>query len=148
MPEDAQGMRKMWNGHPGQKYYPQLHTEVDLPYEKVVQHVKRMAHQCLEVTRNVSEKTDDGATAHWQDVYTPTMAITRRKSELFLVETMPGNAGSEQHIPLITADFTPAAGNRTKVVIYHLAFDPSLRTAHAIAAWAEAKDVGCPDMNR
>ena len=94
MPKDPQGMRKMWDEHPGQKYYPQLHTEVHVPYERVVQHVKSMAHQCLEVTRNVSEKTDYGATAHWQDVYTPTMTITHRKSELFLVETMPGNGGS------------------------------------------------------
>ncbi len=147
-PETAQGMRELWKQHPGEKYYPQLQTEVPLPFDKVVQHVKSKAQECLDVTMNVSERTDYGGTAHWQNVFTPKMTVNGKKAELSLIETMPGNFGSQQHIPQITADFTAVSANSTKVVIYHLSYNPSLRTAQAVAAWAAGKNVGCPDMNR
>ncbi len=148
MPDNAQGMRQLWKEHAGDKWYPQLQTEVPLSFDKAVQHVRSKAHECLNVTMNVSSKTDYGATAHWQNVFTPTMTITGKKAELFLVETMPGNSGSQQHIPQLTADFSAASANSTRVVIYHLSFDPSARTANAVALWAAGKNVGCPDMNR
>lgn len=146
MPDNAQGMRKMWKEHAGEKYYPQLETTVPVPFDRVAQQVKAKARECLDVTVNKSAR-ERNVTTHWQDVFTPTMTINGKKAELFVVENMGGAFDQQpQRFPIITADFAPASANSTKVVIYHLSFDPSLRTAHAIASWAAGQNAGCPDM--
>lgn len=146
IPKDPQGIRNLWDEHTGDQYYPKLQMVAPMPLAKAMQIVKSKSQECLNVTLNIKSKADGGGWYQWQMIFESTVSASAKKGELFFEKVVHRTTDSYVRTPQVLADFYPASANSTKVVIYHLSYDPSKRVANSIASWLNGNTAGCPDM--
>lgn len=121
------------------------------PFAAVARTFEKKAAECLNYTVNItSRQAIGGGSRTVTEQAKATVIITAKKAELSF-QVKPAGYSPDFHngppdgLYFLVADAYPVDRNRTKVDIVRGGVDV---VAHAIRAWANGKDRGCPDPTK
>jgi hypothetical protein len=128
--------------------------DVALPYQQVVDTLRKKSGECLAVTATSSGTVFQGNMAMREtstSVYKPTVSIADQRMEL-AVQVDFGAHTTVQKKPdggffILVADAVPAGASAAKVTIYRGRLGKAEQIGEAIREWATGSSSSCPNLS-